>query len=294
MSNPTILSIPSPLDEIYLPILELHKVRLFVKRDDLIHKEISGNKWRKLKFNIEESINQGHSTILTYGGPYSNHIYATAAAAKLFGLQSIGVIRGNYFKEQSHTLKFAQDCGMKLKILSKADFDKREEDWLKKQLQSEFGAFYDIPDGGANDLGAKGCEEIVAEIKIEFDAITVPCGTATTLKGIAKVLPKGKLALGFPALKNSSTLEKSLQNTFLDNWKLIDSYHFGGYAKLNDNLRKFKENFHHQTGIELDLVYTSKMMFGLIDLIGKGYFSAGTTLVAVHTGGLQGNLSLET
>ncbi len=281
--------LPSRLDEISLPVLEKAGVRLFLKRDDLIHPEISGNKWRKLKFNVAEAKNQNKNNILTYGGAFSNHIYATAAACKLLGMQSVGVIRGNNFKTLSHTLQFAESCGMKLKFTSREEFETRRNVEFKEALHLEFGDFFDVPEGGANALGVKGCEEVVAEIDIPYDMVAVACGTATTFRGIVNQLPETKTALGFPALRHNGSLNDAMAGVGKANWQFVDDYHFGGYAKVTDELRTFWKEFRQETGIELDLVYTAKMMFGLLDLVGKGYFKPGTTVVAIHTGGLQGN-----
>jgi 1-aminocyclopropane-1-carboxylate deaminase len=287
------LNLPSPTQKINLPLLDKAEVNLYIKRDDLIHPHVSGNKWRKLKYNILEAQKLGISTILTYGGPYSNHIYATAALGKLLGINTIGIIRGNHFNQLSHTLQYATDCGMTLKFLTIAAFKNRQNPDFQTDLVQEFGSFFQVPEGGANPLGIKGCEEIISEINIPFHYLAVACGTGTTFRGIVNSLLPKQMALGFPVLNHKGSLLHPMQGCPNPNWTFIEQYYFGGYAKVNAELLRFKTDFHLRTEIELDLVYTAKMMFGLLHKISTGYFPKNTTIIAIHTGGLQGNKILE-
>lgn len=286
----------SPLQEVINPILSSNELRLFVKRDDLIHPHISGNKWRKLKYNILDALQQNHHTILTFGGAFSNHIAATAFAAKKAGLESVGVIRGEDDSENP-TLKFARQNGMKLHFVSRHDYRKKTEASFLKDLEQQFDRHYLVPEGGANGLGVKGCTEILTEVNENVDFVCCACGTATTAAGIALTLEESQKLLCFPVLKNGRFLQEEMNNMIqesrlrpLSNMdvEFINDYHFGGYAKLKPSLLTFISKFEKENNILLDPVYTGKMMFGIFDLIQAGYFSKGTSILAIHTGGLQG------
>lgn len=285
----------SPVQEVIDPELKDSGVRLLMKRDDLIHEHISGNKWRKLKYNLREAAEQNHHTLLTFGGAYSNHIAATAFAAQKAGLSSIGVIRGEE-DLTNPTLQFAREHGMQLYFVSREDYRKKNGDDFIDGLEEKFGRFFLIPEGGANGLGVRGCAEILPEIEEDFDIVCCAAGTGTTLAGLALTLKENQRLLGFPALKGGEFLngevvrlvhESNLKHGTL-NIELITDYHFGGYAKLKPELLDFMNGFQDRTGIPLDPIYTGKMMFGVYDVVRKGNISAGTTVLAVHTGGLQG------
>lgn len=270
-------------------------VALYLKREDLLHPEVSGNKFRKLKYNLQEILLQNKKTILTFGGAYSNHISATAAAAKQAGLNSIGVIRGeelgiNLAKtlEENPSLKFAASCGMAFKFLSRSEFRNKESEEISGKLKEEFGDFYALPEGGTNALAIKGCEEILTEEDKEFDIICCSVGTGGTLAGIVNSTSDNQEVLGFSALKGDF-LESEINKLTLEiNWELILDYHFGGYAKVAPSLIDFINNFKRDTGIPLDPVYTGKMMYGIFDMIQKKIFKENTRILAIHTGGLQG------
>jgi 1-aminocyclopropane-1-carboxylate deaminase len=285
----------SPVQEVIDSELQDSGVQLLMKRDDLIHEHISGNKWRKLKYNLREAAEQNHHTLLTFGGAYSNHIAATAFAAQKAGLSSIGVIRGED-DLTNPTLQFAREHGMQLYFVSREDYRKKNGDDFIDGLEEKFGRFFLIPEGGANGLGVRGCAEILAEIEEDFDIVCCAAGTGTTLAGLALTLKENQSLLGFPALKGGEFLngevirlvhESNLKHGTL-NIELITDYHFGGYAKLKPELLDFMNGFQDRTGIPLDPIYTGKMMFGVYDMVRKGNISAGTTVLAVHTGGLQG------
>lgn len=287
---------PTPLQRIFDPHLAQYKVRLFIKRDDLIDPGISGNKWRKLKYNLAAAKYQGYSKLLTFGGAYSNHIYATAAAGKRWGFATVGVIRGEAHWPLNSTLNFAVSCGMTLCYLDRQRYRHKESPALLAELRDRFGDFYLLPEGGSNGLALEGCGELVSELITQtdgaFDIVTTPCGTGGTLAGIAKHLPPGKQALGVAVLKGgeflNNTVQALLQDSKRDNWKINTHYHFGGYAKSTAALRAFMEEFEKRHGIILEPIYTAKMLYGLYSLITADQFLPGTTVIALHTGGLQG------
>ena len=296
------LQIPSPLHQFNLPLLTKHGVTMFIKRDDLIHPEISGNKWRKLKYNIEKAQQEYKGTVLTFGGAYSNHIAATASAGKMFGINTIGIIRGEELahKPLNKTLSKAQEKGMKLYFVSREEYQNRNEKWYLDELAMKHPKTRIVPEGGANYYGVAGCIDIVNEIDVDFDFITTACGTGTTFSGLILGLKEHQKAVGFSALKGNfmqKEINKHLYNFLLDDEtvseyknqvEVIEDYHFGGYGKTTPEQLEFMHQFYIDTNIELDKVYTSKMMYGIFDLIQKGGFN-NKTIVVLHTGGLQGN-----
>ncbi len=284
----------TPIERIIDPVLEQNRVELYIKRDELNHKDISGNKWRKLKLNIEELRRLNLDTALTFGGAYSNHIAATAAAGKEFGFKTIGIIRGEEHAELNPTLKFAGDSGMQLHYMDRTTYRNKESDEVLEHLRQKFGEFYHVPQGGANIQGIKGCMEIMDNSMREFDYICCACGTGATLTGIIAKLNPHQTALGFPALKNGGFLADDINN-FLNqlennnqNWRLITDYHFGGFAKYNNNLIDFIHRFTELHNIRLDPLYTGKVLYGIYDLAQKAYFQKDSKICVIHTGGLQG------
>ncbi len=272
-------------------LLFKNDIVLYLKREDLLHPEISGNKFRKLKYNFLKAKELGVKTMLTFGGAFSNHIAATAAAGKEFGFQTIGVIRGDELKYKyldNPTLKKAQENGMLLKFITREAYREKTEPYFIADLKKEFAEFYLIPEGGTNALAVKGCEEILKEQDLEFDYICSAVGTGGTIAGLINSVQSSQSVLGFPALKGSFLTAEIDNLVVRRNWKLIHDYHFGGYAKTTSELMHFLNYFRQKTGILLDPVYTGKMMFGIIDLIEKDYFPQGTKILAIHTGGLQG------
>jgi len=266
-------------------------IKLVVKREDLIHPFISGNKYRKLKFNIEKAKEIKSKRLLTFGGAFSNHIAAVASAGKEYEFDTIGVIRGEelaFKKDLNSTLQFAKNCGMQFKFVTREDYrDKTNSDFINK-LRSEFGDFYLIPEGGTNDLAVKGCEEIIKSNDLEFDYICCAVGTGGTISGLINASKKHQHVLGFPALKDDFLQQDIRKFATQDNWKLITDYHFGGYGKIKPELITFINWFKKNHNIPLDPVYTGKMMFGIFDLIEKGFFPKDSKVLAIHTGGLQG------
>ena len=288
----------SPLQQLHSTFLEQAKIQLYVKRDDLIHPQFGGNKWRKQKYNLIHASEQNFDTLLTFGGAWSNHIYATAAAARHFGFNSIGIIRGEKHTPLNATLSFAESCGMQLHYVSRAEYRKKHEAAFLQNLRQQFGEVYILPEGGSNALALKGCEEVVQEINHEidqpFDVICCASGTGATLAGLVKALNPEQSAIGFSALKGGEFLHDEVRNFLSDspqasNWRIETTYHFGGYAKVDNKLIDFMRQFQLQYGFALDAVYTGKMFYGLFDLIKNKHFKPGSTIVAVHSGGLQGN-----
>lgn len=270
---------------------ERYGVALFLKREDKIHPFISGNKYRKLKYNVVEANRLGFNTLLTFGGAYSNHIAAAAYAGKAFGFKTIGVIRGDELREKikdNPTLSFAASCGMEFKFVSREEFREKHTDFFIEKLKKEFDDFYLLPEGGTNTLAIKGCEEILSEEDFEFNFVCCAVGTGGTISGIINCSQPGQQILGFPALKGSFLKEDISNFVSKNNWDIITAYHFGGYAKINSALIQFINQFKRDNNIQLDPVYTGKMMFGIFDLLEKGVFPKGSKILAIHTGGLQG------
>lgn len=277
--------------ELKSQIFEQFDIRLLIKREDQNHPFVSGNKWWKLAYNLEEAINSGQRTLLTFGGAYSNHIYATAAAANELGMTSIGIIRGEETLPLNPTLSFAKACGMKINYVSREVYRNKTNASFIEHLRDQFGSFYLIPEGGTNELAVKGCEEFGKQLneEVSFDYLCVPIGTGGTIAGILNGVPESRKIIGFPSLKGASFLEDEIKKyTLKKNWQLVYDYHFGGYAKITRELMVFMNEFEKQFNIPLDPIYTSKMMFGIMDMIKKKIFEPGSTILAIHTGGLQG------
>ena len=275
--------------EISLPILKEKDIRVFVKRLDKIHPFFSGNKRFKLKYNLIEAKKLGHKTLLTFGGAYSNHIAATAYAAKENCFKSIGIIRGEGHLPLNSTLCLARENGMELHYVSRADYRLKSTSIFLDKLKEKFGNFYLLPEGGANELAIKGAEEILDASDIQ-DYICCPVGTGGTISGIINTANSMQQVIGFTAIKGSDDLLKEVMCwTNYKYFKFINSYSYGGYAKVSKKLIQFINEFHKIQDIPLDAVYTGKMMMGILDLVAKDYFPKGSSILAIHTGGLQGN-----
>jgi 1-aminocyclopropane-1-carboxylate deaminase len=288
---PVHLQLPSPLTEVRDDRLEPRGVRLLLKRDDLIHPELPGNKWRKLKYNLERAGEQRHRRLLTFGGAYSNHIRATAAAGFHFGFDTIGVIRGEEHLPLNPTLSYAVSRGMRLAYLDRSTYRRKHSPEVLDRLRREFGEFYLLPEGGSNDLAARGCAEIPAEITEPYDIMCCPVGTGGTLAGIAGGLAAGQRAIGFSALKGGEflaaeveRLQRSAFGSASENWHIEYGFHFGGYARRNEELDAFIADWADRHGNALDRIYVAKMMYGIVALAEAGSFAPGTTIVAVVTG----------
>jgi len=288
-----------PLQKITSAFLTAHEINLYVYRLDLNHASISGNKLYKLHYNIDAAKKENKKTILTFGGAFSNHIAASAAAGKEYGLKTIGIIRGEECQKLNPTLRFAKEQGMELHYVSRMLYKNKNE--LNEYISNKFGEqnYYLIPEGGSNQLGIEGCKEITKNIPINFDSICCACGTGATFTGILLSIKTNQKAIGFQVLKAENYIKNEV-STWLNqfssaqkNWEINDVYHFGGYAKLKTELLNFIQVFEKENDVPLDYIYTGKMMFGIYDLIKKGAFKKGHTIIAVHTGGLQGNLGFE-
>lgn len=281
----------TPIQEIHDPVFDKVGVRVLVKREDLNHPYVSGNKWWKLKCNLEEAIKLKHNTLLTFGGAYSNHIYAAAAAAHELGLKSIGIIRGEETLPLNQTLAFAKSRGMHLHYISREAYRKKSESEFIDNLQKQFGEFYLIPEGGTNTLAVKGVTEFAKTLGNDFDYLCCAVGTGGTMAGLINGMEgKGEL-IGFPVLKGGEFLYDEIENllpTKYNNWKLITDYHFGGYAKTTPQLNEFINSFNSNTTIFIEPVYTGKLFSGIYDLIVKKYFPKGSRLLILHSGGLRG------
>lgn len=285
------LLLPSPVEVLDDERLAAPGVRLLLKRDDLIHPDLPGNKWRKLKYNLEAAQAAGASRLLTFGGAYSNHIRAVAAAGALYGFDTVGVIRGEAYDPLNPSLQFAVDHGMRLTYLDRQTYRRKLDPDVVTGLRREFGEFYLIPEGGSNALAVRGCAELVGEFTQEFDVICCGVGTGGTLAGIAAGLRHGQRAIGFSSLKGGeflsddvAALQREALGEVTGSWEIETGYHFGGYAKSTPGLAAFIDDFESRHGLRLDWVYVAKMMYGVYDLVARGRFPAGTTIVAVITG----------
>lgn len=289
MFAPMQLHIPSHIQQLFEPLYEKMGVQVFVKREDLIHPLISGNKWRKLKYTLKKATEEEKQHIVTFGGAYSNHVLATAAAAQALGLQASAIIRGE--DQDNEVLNYCRSVGMKLYFVDRASYtDKNEciEHFFKGNT-----AIFVIPEGGASPEGVKGCEEILAETENTFDHIFCAAGTCTTAAGLYSYIQKKGLNSTLnvvPVLKGGDFIRNELAKhiSIKEQLELHTDYHFDGYAKSTDELLRFIIAFYQQHQVLLDQVYTAKMVFGLHDLIAKGYFARGSRILWLHTGGLTG------
>ncbi|WP_031426110.1 1-aminocyclopropane-1-carboxylate deaminase/D-cysteine desulfhydrase [Flavimarina sp. Hel_I_48] len=270
-------------------------IRLTVKREDQLDAAVSGNKFRKLKYNIAEAKANGFKTLLTYGGAFSNHIAATAKAGKITGLKTVGIIRGDELGadlqktfSQNATLRLADACGMQLKFISRGQYREKGTPCFRESVLTDFEDFYELPEGGTNALAIKGCKEILNAEDKDYDYICCPAGTGGTAAGIIEASEKHQQILVFSALKGDFLKEEIARFTTKQNWSLITDYHCGGYARVSSDLITFINESKKTYKIQLDPIYTGKMFYGIHEMIRSGYFSKNTRILAVHTGGLQG------
>ena len=282
----------TPIEELKTPFLEFQKIRIFIKRDDLNDPLLMGNKFRKLKYNLITARAKGADTLLTYGGAYSNHIFATAAAGKRYGFKTIGLIRGDELNANSNpTLKAAANFGMTLVFLPRQEFSD-----FKSHLNFPSdvkGKIYTLPEGGTNRAAIRGCAEIIEEISLPFDILCTPIGTGGTMVGLLKGLAGQKEVWGFSALKGKwiDTHIKSLliqEKIKVTNFKTFSENDFGGYGKFNSRLITFITWFHNEKKIALDPIYMGKMCLRLWEMLKNEQIAEGSTIVLLHTGGLQG------
>lgn len=266
-------------------------VELWLKREDVIHPVVSGNKFRKLKYNLYDAQSAGCKTLVTFGGAFSNHIAAVAAAGELYHFKTVGVIRGEELEtniQNNPTLQFAKKKGMTFQFVSRSAYRQKTEPTFITALQNQYPNCYILPEGGTNELAIKGCEEILSEQESTFDIICCAVGTGGTIAGLINSAQSHQKILGFAALKGNFLTDEIRKFAKRSNWQLVNDYHFGGYAKINGTLVAFINRSYKDFGIQLDPIYTGKMLFGIMDLINKEYFKPHTKILAIHTGGLQG------
>ena len=266
-----------------------------MKREDKIHPFVSGNKFRKLKYNIFEAEANNKKLLLTFGGAYSNHIVATAVAANQNNLSSIGVIRGEELQEnlekilsENSTLREAHKNGMKFYFVSRETYRNKSDISFLNQLREKYGDFYLIPEGGTNQLAVKGCEEILTKEDNQFNYICSAVGTGGTIAGLINSSENHQKILGFSSLKGDFLNEEIKKLALKTNWSLQANYHFGGYAKYTDEFISFINDFTEKTGVLLDPIYTGKMIYGILDMVKMNSFEKGSKILAIHTGGIQG------
>tara|TARA_R110000868_G_scaffold189777_2_gene433337 strand:- start:218 stop:1114 length:897 start_codon:yes stop_codon:yes gene_type:complete len=268
-----------------------NSISVSIKREDLIHPFVSGNKFRKLKYNLLQAKTEHKDILLTFGGAYSNHIAAVAYAGQENGFRTIGIIRGDELEckiAENPTLQFAQNCGMEFKFVSREEYRNKQETLFLENLKSIYGNFYLIPEGGTNELAIKGCQEILTPADSQFDYICCSVGTGGTISGIINsALPHQKV-LGFPALKGDFLKDEIRIFAQNKNWELITDYHFGGYGKINEELIAFINQFYQENKIPLDPIYTGKMVFGVMNRIATNHFPSHSKILLIHTGGIQG------
>ncbi len=285
---------PVPIQPILSPIFDHAGVQVFVKRDDLLHPIISGNKAYKLKYNLLRAKEIGAQYVLTFGGAYSNHLHATAYAARAAGLSSIGLIRGEQILPLNPTLRDCVKWGMTLHPLTRKQYQTKESDQFKADFAELYPNSFWIPEGGANGLGVKGAQDIINEVDcMAFDYLVAACGTGTTLAGLIRAASQPLQIIGVPVLKGANWMYQDIEQWLADEdkpvqWTLWLDYHFGGYAKTNTLLQQFIAEAQTQWSLPLDRVYTAKALFGLVDQIKQGYFAKGSRILFCHTGGLQG------
>lgn len=294
-----VLSYQKPYLQIFdHPVFNAADIQVSVLREDLNHPFVTGNKWWKLRDNLSAA-KISELPVVTFGGAYSNHIYATAAACKELGLRCYGIIRGDDAQADSPTLVFARNCGMILIRVSREQYRNKTQDEFLKILKREIGDFYLVPEGGSNSLAVAACADWGRKIFNQyghlFDAVALPVGTGGTMAGLISGINGKKYIHGFSVLKNGAFLIEQIKG-FLKNqsaeqngsWKLHTDYHFGGYGKANEDVFSIIKN--HKSILPLDAVYTAKMLLGIIDLAEKGKLERGCRLLVIHTGGLQGNV----
>jgi 1-aminocyclopropane-1-carboxylate deaminase len=281
-----ILGVPTPVEELVDDRLRAAGLRMLLKRDDLLHPDLPGNKWRKLKHNLAAAAAGNFHTLLTFGGAFSKQILATAAAGRHFGFTTIGVVRGEEHVPLNPMLARAAELGMSLTYVDRARYRRRTEPAFLRRLRREFGPHFVIPAGGANREGVRGCVELPEEITDAYDVICCSSGTGCTLAGVALGLPAGRTAIGFAALKGDflagdvAALQHAYGRTSR-NWSVETAFPFGGFARRPPELLDFVADFRDRHGIALDTVYEAKMMAGIVDLAARGRWAPGTTLVAV-------------
>ena len=283
----------SPLNKLDLSSFGINN-EVYIKRDDLIHPIVSGNKWRKLKHNISYVKSSNFKGVISQGGAYSSHIQALSYVCYLKGIKCVLIIRGEEPKEKNDILNQCLKYGAKLHFCSRANYSKNE--WINDFKNENHPSFFLIPEGGANEYGIKGCRNIIDEIKIGFDEIYCEVGSGATLAGISSALNKNQHVNGVVVLKGAKKMNIDIRNKYLkafnnpisSNWSLLHDYHFGGYAKHNEMLISFMKDFYNKSQIKTDPIYSGKMFFALIDQLLKNPEKRNKRVIALHSGGLSG------
>ncbi|MGD0959140.1 MAG: pyridoxal-phosphate dependent enzyme [Methylomonas sp.] len=283
----------SPLQRISEPLIDHAGLELWIKRDDLLHPVISGNKWRKLKYILDHALANNTRRLISMGGAYSNHLHALAYAGLNLSIETAAYIRGERPALLNPTLTDLQAFGMEMRFISRQEYRQLRQFKLNDSLPALKAGEYWLPEGGATDLALQGVIEGVAEIPIEYDVLAAACGSGATLAGMISAAPPHALVLGIAALKApflAHDVAQLLGNRAMlrDNWRIIPDYHCGGFAASTPELLRFIRDFENRHAIPLEPVYTGKMMYAVYDLIAGGFFSPGRRLVVIHTGGLQG------
>ena len=287
--------------DIYSPVQQIHDqlfvdkgIQVFIKRDDLIHPIISGNKWRKLKYLLvkAQALNKTH--LVTFGGAYSNHLLATAGAGAKFGFKTTGIVRGE--KVDNDTLFMCRLHGMSL-IFTDRDSYRDKPALFEKFFGDDEQAFF-IDEGGASPEAARGCSELIGELTEAYDHIFAACGTGTMSAGIINGLTQLKqptIFNGVPVFKNGGFIKSEIDKLLIKaaDYQLHTDYHFGGYGKVNNDLITFIKAFVAETGVLIDPIYTGKMLYAIYDLAKKDHFKPGTKILAIHSGGIWGLLGMK-
>lgn len=282
--------LPSKIKELKLNINNSNNIKLFIKREDLIHDIVSGNKWRKLNYNFKYIKEKKIKKILSFGGAYSNHLHALSWLAKKNNIKSFGLVRGCKLSIENPTLSFCKKNKMDLFFLDRSTYrnNKYNNPIFKKIIKSKENVFV-IPEGGFNEFGIKGCEEIMNEVNEHYDIICCSIGSGCTAVGIIKSLKFDQSFLGFSSFKNNAQIKNIISEKVKTmNWEINSEYNFGGFGQVNDELKKFIKDFKNTYAIMLDPIYTSKLFFGLFDMISKNKLPKDSRILALHTGGLQG------
>jgi len=272
-----------------------NEISLTIRRLDLTDPITGGNKWYKLQYNLLQFKKKGFKELVTFGGAFSNHVAAVARTCKLEGINCIGIIRGEPESIKNTTLQRAANDGMKLIFVSRSDYRRKEDPEFLQQLLTGYNESYILPEGGSNKYGVMGCMNILQEKDAHFSHIAIACGTGATATGMIHKLKPNQHLIGFSVLRDGFSLEKSIQDylsgikpdNLSQQWHIEHDFHFGGYAKTNDELTNFVNDFYIRTAVQIEPVYTGKLFYGLEHLINSGAFEPGSKILAIHTGGLQ-------
>ena len=280
------------IQQLNCALLKEKNISLGVKRDDLLHPLISGNKWRKLKYNLIRMKELKKTQLLTFGGAFSNHIHACAAAGKMFNLTTHAIVRGPEIDNNNPTIQFAKQCGMQLHAVNRIEYRKRHDQAYLDALQTRFPNAYIIPEGGTNSLALPGCKELVKSLP-EHDYLICPTGSGGTLAGLIEGSALTTKVIGIAVLKQGEYLKEDIiklssKAKYQNNWQLLTDFHDGGYGKFSPQLWQFCQNMNANHALPLEPIYSGKMMYALWQLIAQDYFPSGSKIIAVHTGGLQG------